>query len=414
MRLLNTGTREFEEFFDGLMPEYAILSHRWGDKEVSYKQFRKDSVPPDSPGLVKIQNFCRLAAERGFQWAWIDTCCIDKRSSAELSEAINSMYKWYERSAECYVYLADVKFSSGEISLKNRSGEAFWHVPEGWPTFKERLTKSSWFERGWTLQELIAPTKVVFYESRWSEIGPLEQVYRDVAKVTRIGENRLAPPNVWRSHRASVAARMSWASRRQTKVEEDLAYCLLGLFNVNMPPLYGEGVTKAFYRLQAEIMKISDDESLFAWTSDQGGSGLLAAQPSYFADSGDIIAETYLRSASRPPYSMTNKGLEIAVPKKHLQLFSQENGTIRFFLRCSRASIKNAQMHGKALYIELDLRMGQRYAIRTNCAILKETDTSPDKSEYLIGQLDNDLAHNERIYIFSPDSISSGYWGSLL
>lgn len=414
MRLLNTETLEFEEFFDGLIPEYAILSHRWGDREVSYKQFRKDPVPPDSPGLIKIKEFCRLAAEREFQWAWIDTCCIDKRSSAELSEAINSMYKWYEWSAECYVHLANVEFSSSELSLKNQSGEAFWHIPGGWPTFRDRFSKSSWFKRGWTLQELIAPTRVVFYDSHWNEIGPLKQIYRDVAEVTQIGENWLAPPDAGRSRRASVAARMSWASCRKTKLEEDTACCLLGLFNVNMPPLYGEGAKKAFYRLQTEVMKISDDESLFAWTSDQGGSGLLAAQPSYFADSGDIIMETYLGSASRPPYSMTNKGLDIAVPKKHLQLFSQDDGTIRFFLRCSRASTKNAQMHGKALYIELDLRMGHRSALRTNCAILRETDTSRDKSEYLINQLDNDLAHSERIYIFSPDSIPSGYWGSLL
>lgn len=416
MRLLNTVTFQFKTFFDYSIPNYAILSHRWGnqEEEVSHKQLRKNLVPPDSPGLVKIQNFCRLAAERGFPWAWIDTCCIDKRSSAELSQAINSMYKWYELSAECYVYLADVEFSVGELSLKRQSEEAFWHTPGGWSTLRDRFIKSSWFKRGWTLQELIAPNKVVFYDTRWNEIGPLEQFYRDVAQVTRIGENWLAPPHIRRSRRASIATRMSWASRRHTSEDEDLAYCLLGLFNVNMPLMYGEGAKKAFYRLQTEIMKISDDESLFAWTSDQGGSGLLAAQPSYFADSGDIVEETYSGGTSRPPFSMTNKGLEIALPKKHLQLSSQDGRTIRFFLRCSRAPTENAQTRGKALYVELDLMMGPKSGIRINCATLKETSTPPDKSEYLIGQLHKDLANNERIYVFSPDSPPSGYWGTLL
>ncbi|MCJ1350682.1 MAG: hypothetical protein MMC33_000663 [Icmadophila ericetorum] len=278
---------------------------------------------------------------------------------------------------ECYVHLADVEFSSYEISLKNQSREAFWHILEGWPTFRDSFRESSWFKRDWTLQELIALVKVVFYDSHWNEIGPLEQVYMDVAEVTRIGEDWL----VGRSHGASVAVRMSRASRRQTKLEEDMAYCLLGLFDVNMPPLYGEGAKKAFYRHQIEIMKISDDESLFTWISDQGGSGLLAAQPSYFAYSGVVITETYLGSASRPPYSIKNKGLEISVPKKHLQLVSQDNRTIWSVLRYSTASTKNAQMHGKALYIELYL-MEQRSVVRATCAMLKETDTLPDKSEY--------------------------------
>lgn len=181
----------------------------------------------------------------------------------------------------------------------------------------------------------------MFYDTYWSEIGPLEQLYRDVAQVTRIGENWLAPGGI-RSRRASIATRMSSASRREISEEEDLAYCLLGLFDVNMPLIYDEAARKAFYRLQTEIMKISDNESLFAWTSDQGGSGLLTAQPSYFADSGNIVEETLSGGTSRPPFSMTNKGLEIALPKKHLQLSSQGGRTIRFFLRYSRRFTPNA------------------------------------------------------------------------
>ena len=241
MSLLDTATLDFAEF-SGAIPEYAILSHRWGKKEVSYKQFRQRPVLPDWPGLAKIEDFCRLAAGRSIRWAWVDTCCIDMRSSAELSEAIMSMYRWYELSAKRYIYLAYFKFLSRELSLKNQSGVSFWHIPEGWPSIKDRFSKSSWFTRGWTLQELIAPRKVVFYDSHWNEIAPLKQVYRDVAEVTRIGENWL----VENARHASVATRMSWASCRETELGEDMAYCLLGLFNVNMPPMYGEGGEKAF------------------------------------------------------------------------------------------------------------------------------------------------------------------------
>ena len=129
-------------------------------------------------------------------------------------------------------------------------------------------------------------------------------------------------------------------------------------FNVNMQPQYGEGAKNAFYRLQIEIMKFSEDESLFAWTSEQGGSGLLAAQPSYFMNSGDIVEETCDMSGSRPPYSMTNKGLEIALPKKHLKLALQDSRKVPFFLRCSRAS--TSPKAEKALYIELDFGLKGR------------------------------------------------------
>ena len=191
-----------------------------------------------------------------------------------------------------------------------------------------------------------------------------------------------------------------------------MAYCLLGLFDVNMPLLYGEGARKAFHRLQIEIMKISDDESLFAWTSDQWRSGLLAAQPSYFADSGDIVEEKFSGGVSRPPFLMTNKGLEIAVPKKHLQPSSQDGRTFRLFLRCSRESTPHARMDEKALYVELYMLRWPKPATRINCASLKETSISSDKSEYLIDHLSKDLANNERIYVVSFDSTRSGYWRS--
>ena len=395
MRLLNTKTFELKNFFDSSLPEYAILSHRWGneDEEVSYKQFRKGSVPADLPGLVKIQAFCRLADTRGFQWAWVDTCCIDKRSSAELSEAINSMYKWYKRSTLCFVHLADVEFSDNELSLKLQSEKKFWQAPEGWASLRDRFSKSSWFERGWTLQELIAPKHIVFYDSHWNKIGPLKHFYKDVAKVTGIDAYYLTPGFKYPKW-PSVAARMSWASRRQTSREEDIAYCLLGIFDINMPLLYGECYKKAFNRLQTEIMKNSYDESLFAWTSNQKLSSLLAGRPSYFANSGDIVVPQSFVGISRPPYSATNHGLEIALPKKHLPL-SRDDEFVRLFLRCGRWSDPSGpwatEESPNALYVEL--RMSIARGIRINCATLRETST------YQIHHLDKDLAENERVYI---------------
>ena len=394
MRLINAETYEFKTFFGTSIPKYAILSHRWGseEEEVSHKQLRKGLAPTDLPGMVKIREFCRLAKKGGFEWAWIDTCCIDKRSSAELSEAVNSMYKWYRQSGVCYIHLADVEFSDGELSLKRQSEEAFWHAPQGWSSLRDRFGKSSWFKRGWTLQELIAPTEVVFYDSLWNEIGHLRQIRADVAKVTKIEIGCLGSDDKRLLHRQSVATRMSWASRRETSREEDIAYCLLGLFDVNMPLLYGEGAVKAFHRLQTEIMKISDDESLFAWTSDQNHSGLLANQPSCFADSGNIVSGAF-PGMSRPPFSMTHKGLEIALPKKHLKFSFADSR--RFFLRCCKTGTSNPD---KALYVEFSFMLEPNAGVRINCSTLEESST------YLISQLDEDLKNNGRIYF-------RNYWG---
>lgn len=117
MRLLHTKTLQFHEFFDAKIPPYAILSHRWGEGEVTFKEIRKGKAQP-GPGLTKIKKFCTLAASKGHEWAWIDTCCIDKRSSAELSESINAMYKWYRNARQCFVYLIDFELSAQESRNK--------------------------------------------------------------------------------------------------------------------------------------------------------------------------------------------------------------------------------------------------------------------------------------------------------
>ncbi|ORY68186.1 heterokaryon incompatibility protein-domain-containing protein, partial [Pseudomassariella vexata] len=244
MRLINAKTLDIEEFFGDAIPEYAILSHTWGKDEVTLQEVQLQSREVTMKvGYQKIMFTCRQALEDAILWAWIDTCCIDKTSSTELSEAINSMYQWYTMSTVCYAFLSD-------FSLVR---------PDTY-----RFEDSRWFTRAWTLQELIAPPKVVFFDVNWSCIGNSQDpgLLETISRTTGIpGEclRHLQHPDDF-----SVAKRMSWAANRQCTRVEDEAYSLMGLFNVNMPLLYGEG-KRAFMRLQEEILKDTDDQTLFAW-----------------------------------------------------------------------------------------------------------------------------------------------------
>lgn len=246
MRLLNSKERKLEEFFDDQLPEYAILSHTWGADEVVYSDVVRDQnllKDDGNPWTGKIRDSCKKAADEGFLYIWIDTVCIDKSSSAELSEAINSMYAWYGKAKRCYAYLADVPT---EVDINSKESV---------------FAKSRWFTRGWTLQELIAPQDVVFYSQDWVKLGEKSSndensLHDIISSITRIDSTVLQGLRDLES--MSLAKRMSWASTRRTTRIEDRAYCLMGLFNVNMPMLYGEG-EKAFIRLQEEIMKESDD-----------------------------------------------------------------------------------------------------------------------------------------------------------
>jgi hypothetical protein len=198
------------------------------------------------------------------------------------------MFRWYRAAQVCYAYLIDVPES--EID----------HYAIG-SAFRE----SKWFTRGWTLQELLAPRNVMFYNRGWVEIGNKRSLETLISAITKI-------EHLFGFEKASIAQKMSWASKRETLREEDKAYCLLGLFGVNIQPMYGEG-EKAFLRLQKEIMKVSDDESIFAWVDDtlpNGTSGLLARSPAAFKDSWNIEFCPNGRSA---PYLMTNKGLQITL-----------------------------------------------------------------------------------------------------
>jgi len=292
MRLINVNTLELETFNDERnIPRYAILSHRWVDgQEVLYKDLVKRRNE-QLRGWWKIRLCCTQAATDGLGYAWVDTCCIDKNSSAELSEAINSMFRWYANAHICYSYLPDVTFNKND----------HW---------EQEFTTSSWFTRSWTLQELLAPKSLEFYDRTWNKIGLRSALSEEIAEASGIHLSALTSDKIDLSE-WSVAQRMSWASKRTATRVEDVAYSLLGIFDVNMPLLYGEG-QKAFRRLQEEIIRQTYDHTVFAWSSaDKRFPGLLASSPAAFKHDADVIQRDFQDAKA---YSLTNLGLEIELP----------------------------------------------------------------------------------------------------
>ncbi|KAH7257001.1 heterokaryon incompatibility protein-domain-containing protein [Fusarium tricinctum] len=314
MRLINTHTLQLE-FFAGGAHQYAILSHVWGSDEVSFQDMT--SVDPDEAlelsRYSKLRESCKMARLLKYDYIWIDTCCIDKSSSAELSEAINSMFRWYAESTVCIAFLEDVTLSESKEATKNA------------------FVNSRWFTRGWTLQELIAPGKVIFYDRDWNRLGTRAELKDDIKPITGISDELLNTTHHMMEIKQrqliqySVAEKMYWAARRETTRPEDIAYCLLGIFDINMPLLYGEGQTKAFKRLQEEIIKSTDDESIFAWRQPRyrvvGKTywSLLAGSPSAFdmdhasKDLNGLVPKIskYLSLRSGTSTSMTNRGLDL-------------------------------------------------------------------------------------------------------
>ena len=294
MRLLRTDTIELQEFPDDATPQYAILSHTWGAEEVSLQDMQQAdrSFISDKKGYLKIVHCCAFSKSEGFDYVWIDTCCIDKTSSAELSEAINSMFMWYESAEICYAYLADV------VGLD---------FPDAKSDSDSEFVKSRWFTRGWTLQELIAPSAVVFLNKFWGVLGTRESLSETIFACTGIPKDLLHGTRALETF--SVAQRMSWAAGRNTTRIEDRAYSLLGIFGIYMPLIYGEKET-AFIRLQEEVMRILDDHSLFAWKSADTRGGVFATSPDAFRDAGNIIT-TPSTSSSLPVLSSRGIHLEL-------------------------------------------------------------------------------------------------------
>lgn len=367
MRLINTDNLILEEYPGDYSGRYAILSHTWEDGEISYQEMqiaahddgRHGWSIRQKPGYRKIREFARVASADGFDYIWVDTCCIDKTSSAELSESINCMFRWYSKAARCYVYLADVpngcmkdlREALKKRIIYNSDGRQTWTKEGGKPWSKREYHKLAWpsraaidhpfyqsryFTRGWTLQELIAPTDLVFYHLDWTPgLTKSDEPYI-LYRITGIPESVLETGDC---SSISIADRMQWASARTTTRIEDMAYCLLGIFDVNMPMLYGES-DKSFLRLQEEICKISDDQSIFAWRqklphsqafSSVGNSiiyrGLFARSPQEFAVNSVRLAPIEPASFI-PPSGSTSIGYNAQFPLIPLTDVSKLNGIV--------------------------------------------------------------------------------------
>ncbi|KAI0871153.1 heterokaryon incompatibility protein-domain-containing protein [Hypoxylon argillaceum] len=331
MHLLKTGQCELIETKDipDPFPQYAILSHTWisPNDEITYQDLKQRN------GDMKND----ISKQKGWakEWAWMDNCCIDKTNLAETQEAICSTFRWYQNAGICYAYLEDVDVNkilnhprlangifpidrdlddiAGEDNVANAA--SFSHM-----ALKVFLVKAKWFTRGWTLQELLAPPYLVFVDRAWRRIGTRESWAKEIKDASRIDARHLTCFNPADLTSCSIAMRLSWASYRETTVEEDETYSLLGLFGISLPLIYGEGRLRAFNRLQRELISVYNDDSIFAWkaprqnkhfpgahwTGYKPAEGILAPSIREFWDAFSVRSFGYYGNR----FSMTNRGLQ--------------------------------------------------------------------------------------------------------
>ncbi|KAF5309272.1 hypothetical protein D9758_019069 [Tetrapyrgos nigripes] len=350
MRLLNTVSLRLKEFDAISVPPYAILSHTWGRHELLFQDFQNLEAAKHKAGYIKVMKACSYAREYNFDWIWIDSCCINKESSAELSEAINSTYQYYQDATVCYAYLSDVvraNENAARLDLKFR--------------------RSRWFTRGWTLQELLAPPYVVFLDENWVDIGTKWTLRHVLSSITSIPVGVLVGTEL---EQASVAQRMSWAATRETTRPEDMAYCLMGIFGINMSPIYGEGSAKAFMRLQQEIIRYSDDRSIFAWSTSHSSStdeltGLFAKSPADFRLSSEVISSSLEDTSS---YSFANNGLHISIPLIPDPIYRQRDPENRYGLYLAFLHCKTR--HGEHIAVHLQKKGSQYMRCRPSELVL--------------------------------------------
>ena len=266
--------------------KYAIFSHRWLPRgEPTFKDMTDGTVAA-GPGRDKLSHFCEVTASNGINFAWSDTCCIDKSSSSELDEAIRSMFRWYRNAAACIVYLAQT------TSLAN-------------------MEHDEWFERGWTLQELLAPPVSKFFSADWKPLTeePNDKGHDEVLQ--RLGAATGCPKDDLRDFKPGpfyVDQRMTWAARRKTTRAEDMAYSLMGIFDVTLQPAYGEGAERSFCRLVEMIMQSNGNASVLNWAGKAAASHSSSALPS--------SPRCYL--GHQPPNS--NRKLELKMTSRGLQV----------------------------------------------------------------------------------------------
>lgn len=377
MRLINVHTGKLEVHI--VAPPYAILSHTWRDSEISFQDMTACADVQNRPEYDKIRDSSREAVSHNLGYIWIDTCCIDKSSSAELSETINSMFRWYRDAAVCFAYLEDLPIGRGAAT-------------------KLELEGCRWFTRGWTLQELIAPDAVRFYDRGWNERGTKATLQDAVSRITGIRLEFLLGGNLSRLCSIPVAVRMSWASRRTTTRLEDMAYCLLGIFGVNMTLIYGEGAN-AFIRLQEEIIKRTNDLSILAWDSRERCRigpycGILAASPVDFAHASRNLSTTSWSLMTE--FALTNSGLRITtklwVPPYPT---SFAHGHTGYFLCLSDAR--------SAPFVEIHLRkVGRNQFVRISNKSVMVDYLSPAKVDL------SELTRLQTIYVAAtPNSVET-------
>ncbi|KAK5702381.1 hypothetical protein LTR17_022378 [Elasticomyces elasticus] len=214
--------------------EYAMLSHTWGpdEEEVSYEDVRngKEASKPGS-GAKKIRFCIQQTTQDRLDYFWVDTCCINKKDDAELSRSLRSMFRWYAGAKKCYVYLADVP--QGDV------------LGTDW---EHDFQRSSWFRRGWTLQELIAPSLLEFYSKDGKSLGTKASLEVQIGDITGIPVKAIRGRDL---AGFTIHEYQQWQEGRQTREPEDLVYSLLGLLDVSMPVLYGEGIVKTQQRLDS-------------------------------------------------------------------------------------------------------------------------------------------------------------------
>jgi hypothetical protein len=250
---------------DDDVPPYSILSHTWIEgQEITYQDLMA-GVGKGKSGYTKIQFCVDKAAEDGVQYSWVDTCCIDKSTSDELSTAINSMFRWYQRAAKCYVFLSDVH-TPGKATDPQASRI----------TWESAFRRSRWFERGWTLQELLAPGIVEFFSNEGTRLGDKITLEQEIHQATKIPFAALRRET--RLSGFSIDERMSWAAQRTTSKKEDKAYCLLGILGVFLPLIYGEGEHHALQRLREEAARRQANQTMLTSPGDVTGINVVRKQ----------------------------------------------------------------------------------------------------------------------------------------
>lgn len=291
---------------------YAILSHRWLPRgEPTFQDMASGMAT--GPGHEKLRRFCEEASSHGFQFSWSDTCCIDKTSSSELDEAIRSIFRWYSNAAICIIHLAQT-------------------------TSVDCMGLDEWFQRGWTLQELLAPPVVKFFNANWRPLTSEPNDKRDdgimgrVAHITGCGSPSL---RAFDPGPFDVDLRMTWAARRKTTRGEDMAYSLMGIFDVTLQPAYGEGAERAFCRLVELIMQSSGNTSVLNWAGQEAASHNSRAFPSSprcywghkpFGSSGQSLDFSNFSRVSRDlgspsiPYYHSRGGLDLAMTSRGLRV----------------------------------------------------------------------------------------------